>query len=221
MPHMGVRRDPAHAATTSRPHWAAAPGTDLSAQAIANDLSGAERSVQRDAVAGYLDILSRLMLTEDMPAWAPHMRSTTPLRKSPTRFMTDPVLGSCCPRRGPGAAAARSQRHRLPLRGHRRARPPDLRAAHWRPDCPTGETTTSTRWTSSSPSTTDGGAPSRSKMNPSAVDAAAASLLRFRDKVDTSKTGAPAFLAVATTRSAALRRQDGMPCSCRCASLGP
>lgn len=48
------------------------------------------------------------------------------------------------------------------------------------------------------------------KMNPNAVDAAAASLLRFKRKVDTVRTGEPAFLAVVTTRSAALRRGDGV-----------
>jgi hypothetical protein len=42
-------------------------------------------------------------------------------------------------------------------------------------------------------------------MNPAAVDAAVASLLRFKDKVDTAKTGEPAFVTVATTRSAALQ----------------
>jgi hypothetical protein len=47
------------------------------------------------------------------------------------------------------------------------------------------------------------------KMNPDAVDAAA-SLVRSKGKVDASKTGEPAFLAVVTTRSAALRRGDGV-----------
>ncbi len=57
-------------------------------------------------------------------------------------------------------------------------------------------------------------------MNPDAVDNAAASLLRFKDKVDLAKTGVPAFLAVATTRSAALRREDGVHVV-PVASLGP
>ena len=42
----------------------------------------------------------------------------------------------------------------------------------------------------------------------------------FKDKVDTAKTGAPAFLAVASTRSAALRRGDGVHVL-PVASLGP
>jgi hypothetical protein len=48
------------------------------------------------------------------------------------------------------------------------------------------------------------------KMNPAAADGAAASLLRFKDKVDLDKVGEPAFLGVVTTRTAAVRRQDGV-----------
>ena len=43
-----------------------------------------------------------------------------------------------------------------------------------------------------------------------AADGAAASLLRFKDKVDLDKVGEPAFLGVVTTRTAAVRRQDGV-----------
>jgi uncharacterized protein len=48
------------------------------------------------------------------------------------------------------------------------------------------------------------------KMNPSDADAAADSLRRFLDKVDTSKVGEPAFCGVVTTRSSAYRRPDGV-----------
>jgi predicted AAA+ superfamily ATPase len=48
------------------------------------------------------------------------------------------------------------------------------------------------------------------KMNPDDVDDAAASLLRFREKVDVSKVGEPAFTGVITSRSPAYRRPDGV-----------
>lgn len=218
MPQMGVRRDPG----TLRRLLASlgrGTGTDMSTQAIANDIAGSDRSVQRDTVAGYLGILNRLMITEDIPAWAPHMRSTTPLRKSPTRFMTDPSLGVAALGVGPeqllldlnatgfhfGGLVVRDLRiYAQPLRG---------RLSHWR-DNNQHEvdiiiTLDDGRWGAL-----------EVKMNPGTVDAAAASLVRFKDKVDTAKTGEPAFLAVATTRSAALRRRDGvyvLPV----ASLGP
>lgn len=218
MPQMGVRRDPG----TLRRLLASlgrGTGTDMSTQAIANDIAGSERSVQRDTVAGYLDILNRLMITEDVPAWAPHMRSTTPLRKSPTRFMTDPSLGVAALGVGPeqllldlnatgfhfeGLVVRDLRIYTQPLGG---------RLSHWRDNNQHGVdiiiTLDDGRWGAL-----------EVKMNPAAVDAAAASLLRFKDKVDTAKTGEPAFLAVATTRSAALRRGDGvyvLPV----ASLGP
>jgi predicted AAA+ superfamily ATPase len=218
MPHMGVRRDPA----TLRRLLASlgrGTGTDLSTQAIANDLSGAERSVQRDTVAGYLDILSRLMLTEDMPAWAPHMRSTTPLRKSPTRFMTDPSLGVAALGASPEQLLLDLNTTGFHFEGmvvrdlRIYAQPIGGRLSHWRDnnqhEVDVIVTLDDGRWGAI-----------EVKMNPSAVDAAAASLLRFRDKVDMSKTGAPTFLAVATTRSAALRRQDGIHVL-PVASLGP
>ena len=218
MPQMGVRRDPG----TLRRLLASlgrGTGTDMSAQAIANDIAGSDRSVQRDTVAGYLDILNRLMITEDMPAWAPHMRSTTPLRKSPTRFMTDPSLGVAALGVGPEQLlldlnATGFHFEGLVVRDLRvYAQPLGGRLSHWR-DNNQHEvdiiiTLDDGRWGAI-----------EVKMNPDAVDAAAASLLRFKDKVDTAKTGEPAFLAVATTRSAALRRGDGvyvLPV----ASLGP
>jgi predicted AAA+ superfamily ATPase len=218
MPQMGVRRDPG----TLRRLLASlgrGTGTDMTTQAIANDVAGADRSVQRDTVAGYLDILNRLMITEDMPAWAPHMRSTTPLRKSLTRFMTDPSLGVAALGVGPErllldlnatgfhfeALVVRDLRiYAQPLRG---------RLSHWR-DNNQHEvdiiiTLDDGRWGAL-----------EVKMNPAAVDVAAASLFRFKDKVDMAKMGEPAFLAVATTRSAALRRGDGVHVL-PVASLGP
>lgn len=218
MPQMGVRRDPG----TLRRLLASlgrGTGTDMSTQAIANDIAGSDRSVQRDTVAGYLDILNRLMITEDMPAWAPHMRSTTPLRKSPTRFMTDPSLGVAALGVGPEQLlldlnATGFHFEGLVVRDLRvYAQPLGGRLSHWR-DNNQHEvdiiiTLDDGRWGAI-----------EVKMNPDAVDAAAASLLRFKDKVDTAKTGEPAFLAVATTRSPALRRGDGvyvLPV----ASLGP
>ena len=50
---------------------------------------------------GYLDSIARLRLTENSPAWAPHMRSTTPLQSSPTRYFVDPSLAVAALAQGP------------------------------------------------------------------------------------------------------------------------
>ncbi|MGL5908875.1 MAG: ATP-binding protein [Phycicoccus sp.] len=218
MPQMGVRRDP----TALRRLLASlgrATGTDMSTQAIASDMAGADRPVQRATVVGYLDVLSRLMFIEDVPAWAPHMRSATPLRKAPTRFLTDPSLGIAALGVGPEqllrdlnatgfhfeALAVRDLRVYAQQLGGQLAR--------WRDnnqhEVDIVITLDDGRW-----------AAVEVKMNPEAVDAAAASLLRFKDKVDTSKVGEPSFLGVVTTRSAAIRRDDGVHVL-PIASLGP
>lgn len=40
----------------------------------------------------YLQALERLMVIEDQPAWAPHLRSRARLRKAPKRHFVDPSL---------------------------------------------------------------------------------------------------------------------------------
>jgi predicted AAA+ superfamily ATPase len=184
-------------------------GTDTTITALAADVGGASGPADRDAVSGYLSAFERLMLVEDVPAWAPHMRSTTPLRRSATRFLTDPSLGVGALGVGPEqllkdlratgfhfeALVARDLRvYTQPIGG---------RLGHWRDnnghEVDIVVTLDDGRWGAL-----------EVKMNPDDVDASADSLLRFVAKVDTSRIGAPAFLAVVSTRAAALRRADGV-----------
>lgn len=58
------------------------------------------------------------------------------------------------------------------------------------------------------------------KLNPTDVDEAAASLVRFANKVDTSTMGNPQVLAVITSTGMAFRRTDGVYVI-PIASLGP
>lgn len=218
MPQMGVRRDP----QTLRRMLASlgrGTATDMSVQTVTDDVAGADRLMQRDTVAGYLGVLDRLMVTEDMPAWGPHMRSTTPLRKSPTRFMTDPSLGVAA--LGVGSEqllrdlnATGFHFEALVVRDLRiYAQPLGGRVSHWRDnnqhEVDVVITLDDGRWGAL-----------EVKMNPDAVETAAASLRRFRDKVDTTRMGEPTFLAVVTTRAAALLRSDGVHVL-PVASLGP
>jgi hypothetical protein len=64
-------------------------GTAATVTAPAKDAGGAEGPVARATVDGHLDSLSRLRLTENSPALAPHMRSATPLQSSLTHYFTD------------------------------------------------------------------------------------------------------------------------------------
>ena len=61
---------------------------------LAADAGGSEGNLSRDTVSDYLDVLNRLMVIEDQPAWAPHLRSWATLRKSPKRHLADPSLAA-------------------------------------------------------------------------------------------------------------------------------
>ena len=87
----GPRRDPARVRrlmmSVARNLATEAPLTTLAA-----DTAGAESAIDRTTVADYLEALDALMVVEDQPPWAPHIRSASVLRKSPKRHYTDPSL---------------------------------------------------------------------------------------------------------------------------------
>jgi hypothetical protein len=186
-----------------------AVGTDTTTQALARDVGGAEGPADRDTVAAYLTALERLMVVENVQAWAPPMRSTTPLRKAEKRYMVDPSIGV-------GALGVGSAR----LLGDLNATGfhfegmvvRDVRVyvqgiggqlSHWRDN--NGHevdiiiSLDDGRWGAF-----------EVKMNPDDVPAAANGLLRFAQKVDLDRVGEPSFMGVITTNSAAYRRDDGV-----------
>ncbi len=60
---------------------------------LAADIYEKENSIiSRPTIYEYLDALSRLMITEEQPAWNTHIRSTASLRKAPKRHFTDVSL---------------------------------------------------------------------------------------------------------------------------------
>lgn len=205
---LGARRDPGNVRKLLTA-LGRGVGTEMSVQSLAKDVGGADGPVERATINAYLDTLERLMIIEDVPAWAPHMRSTTPLRKSPTRFMTDPSLGVAALGVGPHQLlgdlnAAGFHFEALVVRDLRiYAQPMHGALSHWRDN--NGHevdviiTLDDGRW-----------AALEVKMNPNDIDGAADSLTRFVDKVDTSKVGRPAFTGVITTHSPAYRRPDGV-----------
>lgn len=66
--------------------------TPVSASTLSADASRAEDPVSDEAVAEYLDSLSRLFVVENQPAWQPHLRSRYRLRRSAKRHFVDPSL---------------------------------------------------------------------------------------------------------------------------------
>ncbi|MDE0480832.1 MAG: DUF4143 domain-containing protein [Gammaproteobacteria bacterium] len=60
---------------------------------VAADVGGANgQKLNPDTAAEYLEALTRLMVVEDQPAWAPNLRSRTRLRAAAARHFVDPSL---------------------------------------------------------------------------------------------------------------------------------
>ena len=67
--------------------------TPVSLSKLVADVGGGNgQTLKPDTAAEYVDALRRLMVVEDQPAWAPHLRSRTPLRSTPVRHFVDPSL---------------------------------------------------------------------------------------------------------------------------------
>lgn len=60
---------------------------------LAKDMAMGERnSVSDDTIASYLELFSRLHLTEDLTGWEPPMRAKARVRVKPKRYFVDPSL---------------------------------------------------------------------------------------------------------------------------------
>lgn len=184
-------------------------GTAARVTALAKDVGGAEGPVGRPTVYSYLDSLSRLRLIEDSPAWAPHMRSATPLQSSPTRYFIDPSLAVAA--LGQGSAQMLGDLNatglffeNLVVRDVRiYAQKLGGQVHHWRDqnqnEVDVVVTLPDGRWGAF-----------EVKMNPTETDKASAALLSFAEKVDQRKAGPPAALGVITSTGFAYRRPDGV-----------
>lgn len=66
--------------------------TPASLSTLITDVRGGGHIMKWETASQYLDALERLMIVEDLPAWAPHLRSRTTLRTTPVRHLADPSL---------------------------------------------------------------------------------------------------------------------------------
>lgn len=87
----GVRRDPDGVGRLLR-SLARNVATSASASALAADTGGAGGTIKEHTVLVYLEALGRLMIVEDLPAWAPNLRSRARLRAAAKRHFVDPSL---------------------------------------------------------------------------------------------------------------------------------
>lgn len=66
--------------------------TEVAATTLARDAGGPDGALYEDTVREYLDALERLMVVENQPAWSPHLRSRSRLRRAAKRHFVDPSL---------------------------------------------------------------------------------------------------------------------------------
>ena len=75
-------------------------GTEATFKTLGADIGGAQ-TLHPQTVKSHLDALTRLFVTEELPAWRPHLRSRAELRRAPKRYFADPSLAVAALRANP------------------------------------------------------------------------------------------------------------------------
>ncbi|MCY4198532.1 MAG: DUF4143 domain-containing protein [Gammaproteobacteria bacterium] len=184
------------------------------------DVGGDLDPVRAQTLSEYLRALERLFVIENQAPFAPHLRSRTRLRRAAKRHFTDPSIAVAALRTSPDAIRRDPQFlgllfESLVVRDLRiYASRNDAEVYHYRDN--TGlevdaiVQTAAGQWL-----------PIKVKLGGGeAIDQAAKSLLRLRDRMDVERTSAPAKLIVMTANGYAVERHDSVsivPIGC----LGP
>ncbi|WP_445148653.1 ATP-binding protein [Baekduia sp. Peel2402] len=206
----GIRRDPEGVRVVLQ-SLARHTATSAKLTTIARDASGPDSRIKDETVAAYLSALERLMIVEDLPAWAPHLRSSYQLRTGPTRHFADPSLAAAALRATPENLLADFNTFGLLFES---LVVRDLRVYAQACDATVSHYRDSSGLEVDAIVTTDAGAwvAVEVKLGSSAevLDAAAANLRKFSGRVDTSKRGEPAALAIVVGTGYGYVRPDGV-----------
>jgi len=205
----GVRRDPRRVERLIA-SLARNVATTSSVSTLARDSSsGNEEPLKDQTVTEYLSSLERLFVVENQPPWEAHLRSRSRLRQAPKRHFVDPSLAVAALGAEPRALlrdlnllgflfeslAVRDLRiYAQTIRGE---------VKHYRDS--------SGLEVDAIVESAEGWAALEIKLGgPAAIDDAAASLLKFAETVDTTKSGEPKFLAVVVATGYGYVRADGV-----------
>ncbi len=206
----GVRHDPERVLLVLQ-SIARNTATQVKLTTVARDASGPDVRIKDDTVASYLQALNRLMVTEDQPAWTPHLRSSHQLRTAPTRHFVDPSLAAAALRATPEKLLADINTFGLlfesmvirDLRVYGQAN--DAEITHYRD---------SSGLEVDAIVSTDSGSWAALEIKlgatPEIVDQAAQNLLTFAARVDTGKRGDPVALGVIVGTGYGYVRADGV-----------
>lgn len=185
-------------------------GTKASYSTISADIRTDGNVVDRQVVAEYLQALQRLMIIEDNPSWAPHLRSRDRLNEASTRYFIDPSLAVAALGTSPTTLLGGEIKYlgflfeNLVLRDLRVYMQTIMgKVFQYRDDSGLEVDvileTSDNQW-----------AAIEVKLSFDQVETAATNLLRFKNKVDTSICGEPTFMAVLTATGANYVRKDGI-----------
>lgn len=193
--------------------------TPVTARTLAADASRPEDPISDDAVADYLSSLTSLFAVEDQPAWQPHLRSRYRLRRAAKRHFVDPSLAVAALQADPDALMRDLSFMGLlfesmvirDLRIHAQAI--DGNVTYYQDS--SGLEVDAIVQTGSS-----WGAFEVKLGGAKRIEDGARTLTKFKERIDTSKSGDPAVLAIIVAAGYGYVRKDGVhivPIGC----LGP
>ena len=157
----------------------------------------------------YLTALERLMVIEDQPAWAPHLRSRSRLRGAPKRHYVDPSLAVAGLQADPDSLLRDLNLFGL-LFESLVIRDLRIYAQHRDAEVLQYRDNTGLEVDAIVQRSEGQWAAFEVKLGTGMIDQAATNLLRFATRVDTSRSRSPAALAVIVARGYGYVRPDGI-----------
>ncbi len=183
--------------------------TEAAITVLAADTSGSDGEISRNTISEYMEVFERLLIIENQPAWAGHLRSKAILRTTPKRHFVDPSLA---------VAALSGSANRLlndpefmgllfeslVIRDLRVfSQPLDGEVFYYRDnkgvEIDAIVQLADGRWGAF-----------EVKLGLGSIDEAAAKLIKFEKLIDRRQSGSPQFLAVICGTGYAYRRADGV-----------
>jgi len=183
--------------------------TPAKLKTIMDDVTNDGRTISEKTLTSYLNALSRIFVTEDLPAWSPAMRSSTVLRTAPKRHFVDPSIAAALLNAPPKSLLTDFNTFGLlfesmAIRDMRvYAQANDGKVFHYRDrndlEADAVIHLADGRW----------GAVEM-KMGSKEIEKGVENLKKIKDRVNTEKMMEPSFLMVLTAGEYAYRRDDGV-----------
>ncbi len=183
--------------------------TTATYETIRNDMEATDHTISDKTISTYLNALRRIFLIEDLPAWAPSLRSKSAIRTSPKRHFVDPSIAAAVLRTNPEGILTDFRYfgflfEALCTRDIRiYAQSNDGDVFHFRDknglEADLIVRLRDGRWGAI-----------EVKLGNKQIDLAAENLLTLKNRIDKDKMGEPSFLMVITGGQYAYRRNDGV-----------